>query len=503
LTSTSRKSFKKSAPRSITSRQKAPATEKLIVRKWNRPQTVFLKATARNVDFEGAFRAGKTTPLIWKIINYAIEYPGIKMMLSRWTGDSLDMQLKPKFYEECPPELLGKWNAKEEYQAFTNGALVYMRSLKSSDDSVRYSKFAGLTLAVIGIDQAEEVPYDIYHALKGRLSQPGFPQQICVTPNPPAPNHWLVDEFPEDNKIEGHLYINTAVYDNRAILGDNYITELERDYPKGHVLRRRFIEGRRGISIEGQAVYGKVFSRDLHVREVEYFSDYPLIESWDFGQKHPAVTWHQFLPWGWWNVLGEWLGTRQFIDEAVPAVAALRAELFPGLVTLRVCCDPAGAQGQGARHTSVAVLNEHLRALYGPDCGAVYDNAANRPERRQWCIQQISTYMNRLIQARPALLLHPRCEVTIDGLEAGYVYDDRAFTNARLPNFRRPKKDGFYDHLQNTLEYAMLSYGARPVTATDLGDLGARERLRVIQQDSDESDTWYTNSKPTRNRTGY
>jgi len=58
------------------------------VRRWNRPQSAFLKTRTRYVDFEGAIRAGKTTPLVWKIINYALEYPGIKMLLSRWTGDA-------------------------------------------------------------------------------------------------------------------------------------------------------------------------------------------------------------------------------------------------------------------------------------------------------------------------------------------------------------------------------------------------------------------------------
>lgn len=456
----------------------------------------------RYVDYEGAIRAGKTTPLIWKIINYAVEFPGIKMMLCRWTGDALDMQLKPKFYEECPKELLGAWNAKEEYQNFTNGSLVYLRSLKSSDDAARYAKFAGLTLAVIGVDQPEELPEDIYHALKGRLSQPGFPQQMLLTPNPPAPNHWLADEFPEDNHIPGHLYLNTSVYDNREILGENYIRELERDYPKGHVLRRRFIEGRRGLAIEGQAVYGKVFNRSLHVREVEYFPDYPLIESWDFGQKHPAVTWHQFLPWGWWNILGEYMGSRTFIDEAVPAVAALRAELFPGLINLRVCCDPAGAdkQGHGIRQTAVDVLNAHLRMVYGPDTGARFVTGSNLPEKRQYAIQQISSYMSRLIQGRPALLAHPRAEITVDGLEAGYVYDDRAFTNARLPNFRRPRKDGYYDHLQNTIEYAMLNYGARPIQDSGIENMSKRERIHHLQSDFDEDDPV---SVTRHNRTGY
>lgn len=478
---------------------KAAPRERVIVRKWNRIQSEFLKCTDRYVDFEGAIRAGKTTPLVWKIINYCIDFPGIQCMLTRWTQDSLDAILKPKFYEECPPELLGHWNAKEEYQDFTNGSRLYLRSLKTSDDAARYQKISGLTLGVIGVDQPEEIPEDVYMALKGRLSQPGFPQQLVICPNPPSPNHWLVSEFPEDNHIQGHKYLCTTVYDNRAILGDDYISELEREYPAGHVLRRRFIEGKRGLSITGQPVYGHVFSRHLHVGEMEYLPDYPLIESWDFGQKHPAVTWHQFLPWGWWNILGDWMGSRQFLDEAVPAIAARRTELFSNLTKIRVCCDPAGANyaGQGIRTTGVDVLNQHLRMTFGASCAAQFVTKANTPAVREWCLQQIAGYMGRLIQGRPALMVHPRAEVLIDGFEAGYVYDDRRTVNAQLPNVRKAKKDGYYDHEQNTVEYAVLTYGNRAFDQQDTRN-DERERLRMLQQDDDE---------PTRhvrrNRAGY
>ncbi len=481
--------------------------ERVIVRNWNRPQTDFLKCTDRYVDFEGAVRAGKTTPLVWALIIAMVEHPGIQCMLTRWTQDALDAQLKPKFYEECPPELRRRWNAKEEYEEFHNGSRCYIRALKTSDDSARYSKISGLTLAKIAVDQPEEIPEDVYAALKARLSQPGFPQQLLLCPNPPSPNHWLVSEFPEDNHIPGHKYLLTSVYDNRAILGDNYIAELEREYPAGHVLRRRFIEGRRGLSITGQPVYGAVFSRSLHAQDVEYLPDYPLVESWDFGQKHPAVSWHQFLPWGWWNILGCWMGDRKFIDEAVPEVAALRTEYFPTLTTLRVCCDPAGAdkQGHGMRTTAVDVLNQHLRLVYGKNAdganvSAGFVKGANAPSRREWCLQQIAGYMSRLIQGRPALQVHPRAEIIVDGFEAGYVYDDRTSVNALLPNVRRAKKDGYYDHLQNTVEYAMLAYGNRTFDQQSTVD-DTRIRARILQQaDYDPDDAPMRRS---RNRSGY
>lgn len=445
---------------------------------------------ARFLDLEGAVRSGKTTPAIWKLIKLAVDYPGIKMLMARWTGDALDMQLKPKFYEECPPELLKQWHAKEEYQEFTNGSWLYMRSLKSSDDGSRYAKFTGLTLAVIYIDQPEELPEDIWAALKARLSQPGYPQQMFITPNPPAPNHWLCKEFPEDNSVPGHHYMHTSVYDNRAIIGDQYIAELERDYPVGHALRRRWIEGRRGFSIDGEPVYKGAFSRHLHVKEMEFLLDYPLIESWDFGHRHPAVTWHQFTPWGHWNILGEIGGDSVFIDQFLPLVDARRRELFPGLLSLRVVCDPAGATAQGLRHTSVEVLNDHLRSVYGPGVGVTYDTTANTPKVRGWCLQQISSYMTRLVQGRPALLVHPRCERTADGFEAGYVYDDRTFTGTLLPNQRRPKKDGFYDHYQNTVEYVALDSGSNRIPTDNMASLSQRDRLRAMQRDTDEFDDW-------------
>jgi len=479
-----------------------------VVREWNRAQADFIllpASKARFVDFEGAIRAGKTTPLIWKIIDYCVNYPGIQCMLSRWTGDSLDAQLKPKFYEECPRELLGRgprpdpgtgangWNAKQEYQEFINGSRCYIRSLKSSDDTARYSKFAGLTLAVVGVDQPEELPKDVYSQLKGRLSQPGFPQQMLLTPNPPGSDHWLNEEFPEDNHIRGHVYLHTSVYDNRDVLGDDYITELERDYPPNSALRKRMIEGLRGLAMIGDAVYGKAFSRSLHVQPMDYEPDYPLIESWDFGQRHPAVSWSQFLPSGMWNILGEWMGDRSFLDESVPAVAALRAELFPRITTLNVCCDPAGAgvQGHGIRQTAVEVLNKHLRQLYGPETGAKYQRDANRPERREYAIQQTSGYMTRIVHGRPAFLAHPRCSILIDGFEAGYVFDDRKFVNAAFPNIRRPKKDGYYDHLQNTIEYAILNFGTGIV------------RRRRPQTDADYDEDTPKRKRTVRGRAGY
>jgi len=117
---------------------------------------------------------------------------------------------------------------------------------------------------------------------------------------------------------------------------------------------------------------------------------------------------------------------------------------------------------------------------------------ANRPEKREWCIQQISGYMSRNVRGRPAFLIHPRCAILVDGLEAGYVFDDRKMINAAFPNIRRAKKDGYYDHLQNTIEYATLNYGTGIV----------RPERRRPDADYDEDDVRVTRRR-SRGRAGY
>jgi hypothetical protein len=49
--------------------------------------------------------------------------------------------------------------------------------------------------------------------------------------------------------------------------------------------------------------------------------------------------------------------------------------------------------------------------------------------------------------------------VLLDALESGYVWDERSTASSSSPSTRRPKKDGYYDHCMNCLEYGVLRYG--------------------------------------------
>ena len=51
---------------------------------------------------------------------------------------------------------------KSSNDELVNGSRVYIRGLKTQDQTNRYSKFRGLTLSRVYIDQAEEIPKDVY-----------------------------------------------------------------------------------------------------------------------------------------------------------------------------------------------------------------------------------------------------------------------------------------------------------------------------------------------------
>src|SRR4029453_16133738 len=147
-------------------------------------------------------RASKTTIALWKEITALIAYPGIHTLLARWTEDATQSVLKPIWRTILQQAgLRARWNPLEHYDELDTGGRAYIRGLKAQDQQTRYGKFRGLTLARVYIDQAEEVPRDIYHELKARLSQKGFPHAITITPQAVSDQEWIAKEFPIDNSI--------------------------------------------------------------------------------------------------------------------------------------------------------------------------------------------------------------------------------------------------------------------------------------------------------------
>lgn len=453
--------------------------ERVVEVKLGPKQKAVVHATERFTDVEGALRSAKTWSILIRIRRQMEEYPGITWAMSRWTEGDLNQKLVPDYRNVCGLMGIpyGTWNAKESCYDLANGSRIYAVHLKTNQKDNRYGPIRGLTVAGFYIDQLEEVPEDVYNEAALRLSQPGFPQQMIVSPNPVPETHWIAKRWPSYADQPNHRYITLSIWDNKHNLAPETIAAAELLYPVGHPQRRVKLEGRRGLDVRGTPVYIKAFDRDRHVAEVDLQATLPLCESYDYGFHHPCVVWYQYAPWGWLRVLGGVLGNDLHLDAFLPIAERYRELWFKERLCLEATCDPAGANenAQGLRGTPVGLLRDWYRVHGQKDSkGQIvqprYLSDANTPERRHAANELAATYMARQVAGQEAFLVDRERWIMvglgeerfdnffIDGLEAGYVLEDDARHSSRLGTYYVPKKDGFYEHPQNCFEYGLQAH---------------------------------------------
>lgn len=471
------------------------------------PQIAFLEATDRYVEFEGSPRSAKSWGAAFKIWKLVYEHPGIQIFYCRYKDQDGKGQLQDIWAKVAvffPEYLQPQWDGESETWNFPNGSRVYMRSIKSSEITSVHSKYKGLTLAVILVEEASEVPYVHFVGLKERLSQSRtpegtpykYPLQLALVTNCVDEDHWIAEQFPSDNSKPEYKYIRADLYSNQHNLGPDVMAGYELDYPPGHVLRPTKVEGRRGVTLIGKPVYQGYFDRRLHVnRAVHVNPYYPLLEGWDFGHEKPAVVWWQHLTHlGAIQILGAVKGVDMFIETFAPKVLQIRARWFPHQAeNIQSWCDPAGATGNGG------TLHTPVRLLQDLGVGVRYNGAgngeknANDADVRYAAIQVVAGYMERLARdGSPAFQMHPQCiellkdgpnvreretDLLVQAFEVGYIWEDKALSDAH-PNIRKPKKGTRYDDLMNAGEYVVTGEGLSVPMQNQM--LRAEQRMALI-----------------------
>lgn len=455
----------------------AQPTERECRMIWRGKQSDALLEATEALDVEGAFRASKTTICLWKEYNALKAHPGIHTILARWTDDATMGLLRPVWRHVL--DLAGErvaWNGVEGYDEFPNGSRAYIRGLKASEQTSRYSKFRGLTLARAYIDQAEEIPRDIYHELKARLSQGRFPKQITISPNSVDEGHWIAREFPEDNHIAHRKYISLSVYDNAHNLSEDTIRNLETTYPPGHAKHRPAVLGLRGLNVIGDPVYGPLeptkpetaaFQRIRHERKIELNPHLPLYEAIDFGKHHPCIVWAQYTPYAELVLLGGILGQNLYLEDFAPIAQQFRARWFKDALEVQTCCDPAGSH-----NNSQGVKDNGVKVLQSLGFSPIWKDDSNSPAVRSALIQRLAGYMRRrspmgeafTVNIDPERWLRVSADGVIpmkfctDALEVGYVWDQHMVSDGSK-QILKAKKDGWYEHGMNCLEYLEHNFG--------------------------------------------
>ena len=398
-----------------------------------------------------------------------------------------------------PSYLQPRWNPKEEAWDFPNGvhkgetysgSRVYLSSLRVAEaqtsDAV-HGKYKGKTLAVIVVEEAQELPKIHYDGLKERLSQScddlgvprAYPLKLVLVHNSiNKKGHWIDAEFPLDGAgvctSPGHRHIRADLYSNAQNLGPVVMAGYEQDYPPGHPLRPVMIEGRRGLNRLGKPVYEFEFKRTTHVTDRAVFlPQYPLLEGWDFGRQKPAVVWAQYIAHrAELRIVGAVKGSEVYLETFAPHVLAIRRRLFPHATAIRSWCDPTGMTGNhGLEYTAVSVLRQLGVPGVQPAKDAESSRDGNDAEVRDKAIQTIAGYMLRTAtDGLPGFQMTPGCielnrqglalqeevsDLFVTAFEAGYVWSERAASEDK-PNLQKPLKGTPYDDLMNALEYIVV-----------------------------------------------
>jgi hypothetical protein len=426
------------------------------------------------IDIEGALSSGKTTACLHKELIALEKWPGIHSWIGRFGDGETQTKVKPAFEAILRENGFSvNWNSKELCYDFPNRSKCFSYGLKSPDALSRYSKVRGMGVSRIYLDQTEELPEDFSLELRLRLRQQGYPHQLTFSPNPQNVTHWLAAQFPIENTQAGRRHYAVSIHDNAHNLPDELLSAAVIAYPPDHAKYRSVIMGLRGVNVTGIPVYKGAFKRPLHVCLVEFVQELPLLVAIDFGKHHPCAVFAQRPYHGGMHALGGLLGKDLFLDDFLPIVKGVIADWFGECPNgIQVCCDPAGSHenSQGTRFNGVDIVR---RFGFSPH----WRDNANAPDVRAGAIESLAALMRRRIPNGEAFAVSsdpdhwqlvdqngPKHEPFLaDALEAGYVWDEH-MVSVGNKQIRKPKKDGWFEHGMNALEYLELAFGADRMT---------------------------------------
>jgi len=408
---------------------------------------------------QGGNGSGKTRGYIAPVGEMVTQLDGIRILWGREDFKDLKLSVMDRFFEVLPSKLIKAKNEQFHFYDIEqpNGGMgrIYFNHLKDLDG------LGSQEFAVIVVTEAHQITETTYRALKRRCRQAGLPTMILMESEPPNEGHWLsILTNPKSSSYDPDIEMwKLSTRENWDNLPLAYTGSLE-SMPES--AKRKYIEGECGFTPDGTPFY-KGFKESLHKKKLNYIPSRPLYRVWDYGYRHPACSFHQIDGKGRWLILKEMMGTDITILEFGNYLKTMCKEWYPGAQWVDYG-DPSGEQKTDkSEKTSVEIL-----ASLGI---FVVSKQSTYRERKEIIERRLST----LIEGIPSLLVDESCKTIIDGFLGGYHYPIRRQNQAYNPNiFEIPYRDGFYEHLMNTIEYFAVNMFEGAETKDDEGEMTSR-----------------------------
>jgi hypothetical protein len=454
----------------------------------------FVLSDALICGIRGPYGSGKSTACIMKLLNnFKQQKPGEDGIIRRRSiiVRNTYPELKTttiKSWHDWIPSTVGKWVAQgPPTHTIAAKGVEYEVIFLALDQAEDVRKVLSLDCSDAWLNEAREVPKAVLDGLTGRVGR--YPRTVreggradgeilftCAAPqivmdtNPPDSDHWwakmadfLDPEIEDRNHIlaielkrlgllrEGqelkHFYSQpsgrSAKAENLANLIPGYYQRLMADKSQDWI--KVYVDGEYGFVQEGKPVYPE-YVDSTHCQEFDLMRSQPVHVGIDFGRT-PAATFGQRTPMGAWREHSELVTEDMGAIEFGHLLKRTIRERYDGLLIETITGDPAGA----AR--SQADDNTPFLALRAAGIEA-RPASTNDPIKRR---EVVAAYLNKMIDGKPGMLIHPRCQKLRKALAGGYHF--RRVAVAGEDRYHdEPVKD-MSSHVAESQQYQMLGAG--------------------------------------------
>ena len=266
-------------------------------------QRELIESDTKYIYQQGGYGSAKSLGACAVGVALSLQIPGNRGIVIRETYPKLHDNTQRLFMEMLERAKI-KWRGRENRDGW------YHRVILQNKSEIHFREGRTVRLGAdygwFVVDEASEIEERLFKNLQARLrlAAAGLYLRGVLLSNPPHHNHWLHKVFGEDpGAFSREVETSTGVFEATTFKFMQVSTRQNPHNPPGYLADlltgltqaeiARLVEGGYGYIPDGPPAYPK-FEHHRHVGLPELKREYPLVRGWDFGFRHPAVTFHQF-----------------------------------------------------------------------------------------------------------------------------------------------------------------------------------------------------------------